>query len=390
MPLFVFSSVPFRALLASCLVVAFAFVGTRAASAADFTVTKTADTRDGACNADCSLREAIDAANLTPDADTIILGAGTYRIERQGTGEDANDTGDFDILQPVTIRGQGALSTIVNATSRDRAFDLHADGLVRFENLTVREGETTEDGGAIYVRSLAQLTLVESVVRNSKSTGGGGGGIYIQVSATVLIQRSAIINNTATSTGGGILNNNQLIVENSTISGNDSSGTIGGGIYNNGDTTLRNATIAFNTSGQGGAFYNPIGSTLVTQNSIIASNTPDDCRGDASSNGNNLIGNSTGCTMSTTASDLLDVNPRLQALRVDGGQTPVHPLAFNSPAIDAGYPGPPAQSSNSCLAVDQRGKQRPFDGNLDGTARCDIGAFELYRYQIYLPVTRAE
>ena len=31
--------------------------------AATFTVTKTADTNDGSCNADCSLREAIVAAN---------------------------------------------------------------------------------------------------------------------------------------------------------------------------------------------------------------------------------------------------------------------------------------------------------------------------------------
>ena len=33
-------------------------------SGATFTVTKTADTNDGICNADCSLREAIDAARL--------------------------------------------------------------------------------------------------------------------------------------------------------------------------------------------------------------------------------------------------------------------------------------------------------------------------------------
>ena len=37
-----------------------------AAFAADFVVTKTADTNDGVCNADCSLREAIIAANAEP------------------------------------------------------------------------------------------------------------------------------------------------------------------------------------------------------------------------------------------------------------------------------------------------------------------------------------
>ena len=39
--------------------------------AATFTVSKTADTDDGQCNADCSLREALKAANLGAGGDTI-------------------------------------------------------------------------------------------------------------------------------------------------------------------------------------------------------------------------------------------------------------------------------------------------------------------------------
>lgn len=37
-----------------------------------FTVTKTTDTNDGICGTDCSLREAVIAANATADVDTII------------------------------------------------------------------------------------------------------------------------------------------------------------------------------------------------------------------------------------------------------------------------------------------------------------------------------
>src|SRR3990167_3557631 len=40
-------------------------------NAATYTVTKTADTSDGTCDADCSLREAIVAANANAGADTI-------------------------------------------------------------------------------------------------------------------------------------------------------------------------------------------------------------------------------------------------------------------------------------------------------------------------------
>ena len=42
-----------------------------------FTVTKTADTNDGTCDADCSLREAIIAANTNPGQDTIAFSIGS-------------------------------------------------------------------------------------------------------------------------------------------------------------------------------------------------------------------------------------------------------------------------------------------------------------------------
>jgi hypothetical protein len=45
-------------------------------------------------------------------------------------------------------------------------------------------------------------------------------------------------------------------------------------------------------------------------------------------------------------------------------------LGAGSPAIDAG-------GGAGCLVTDQRGVGRPIDGDEDGTAACDIGAFEL-------------
>ncbi len=51
------------------------------AFAIDYTVTKTDDTNDGACDSDCSLREAIVAANTNPGADRVVLGSGqTYTL----------------------------------------------------------------------------------------------------------------------------------------------------------------------------------------------------------------------------------------------------------------------------------------------------------------------
>lgn len=54
-----------------CLVLGFLVVMPSQAQAATFTVNKTADTNDGTCDADCSFREAVAAANANPGADTI-------------------------------------------------------------------------------------------------------------------------------------------------------------------------------------------------------------------------------------------------------------------------------------------------------------------------------
>ena len=59
----------------------------------------------------------------------------------------------------------------------------------------------------------------------------------------------------------------------------------------------------------------------------------------------------------------------------NGGPTPTQALGPGSPAIDAAEP-------NGCPEGDQRGVSRPADGNGDGIAVCDIGA-----YEVVLPAT---
>jgi hypothetical protein len=63
--------------------------------------------------------------------------------------------------------------------------------------------------------------------------------------------------------------------------------------------------------------------------------------------------------------------------RVCGGvTTPTMALGEGSPAIDAG-------GSAGCVATDQRGVARPIDGDEDGTATCDIGAFEFQSMPVF-------
>src|SRR3989344_6403271 len=119
---------------AGAMVVMFMFA--TPAFAATFTVTKTADTNDGVCDADCSLREAIGAANALPGADVITLPAGTYTLSIAGTGEDLNATGDLDITGDLTINGAGD-TTIIDGAAIDRVLTVFPATIVLIDAITV-------------------------------------------------------------------------------------------------------------------------------------------------------------------------------------------------------------------------------------------------------------
>jgi CSLREA domain-containing protein len=91
-----------------------------AAPTASLTVTKLTDSADGVCDNDCSLREAIIAANDNAGADVISLAvAGTYELTIPGANEGAGATGDLDIRDDLTIVGQGPGATIIDANGID-------------------------------------------------------------------------------------------------------------------------------------------------------------------------------------------------------------------------------------------------------------------------------
>src|SRR5829696_9294898 len=86
-------------------------VSTVQADATTYKVTKTADTSDGSCDSDCSLREAIIVANAQPDSDVVSVPAGLYELTGADTGPDQETTGDLDVSAPVSINGAGADKT---------------------------------------------------------------------------------------------------------------------------------------------------------------------------------------------------------------------------------------------------------------------------------------
>ena len=96
---------------------------TPAAQAAVFTPSKVADTSDGACDTDCSLREAVIAANANPGTDVIVLGPGNYTLGG-APGEDHAASGDLDITDDLVILGAGAVSTSIRGGRNDRIFEV--------------------------------------------------------------------------------------------------------------------------------------------------------------------------------------------------------------------------------------------------------------------------
>ena len=141
-------------------------------------------------------------------------------------------------------------------------------------------------------------------------------------------------------------------IYNATLSGNSAAGS-GGGMYNyQSGVTLANSILANTLSGGGCA--SSTGSTLSAAYSTLFEDSANTC-GATSSMGSNILG----------------VDPQLAGLADNGGFTPTFALLPGSPAIDRSL------ANNLCPSSDQRGAGRPQDGDQNGTAYCDLGAYEV-------------
>ena len=240
-------------------------------------------------------------------------------------------------------------------------------------NVTFSGNIATVEGGGMFISS-AHPTLT-NVTFSGNTSGSTGGGLLISGSNATL-NNITFFNNTASSGGGGLyISYCSPTLNNVTFSANAAGS--GGGIYNGyGNPTLTNITMVNNTaSSSGGGIYSYSGFTVI--NSILWANTP-----------NQVVGG----TPSITYSDIqgggfsgegnINADPLLGPLQDNGGFTQTHALLSGSPAIDAGNP-------DNCPSHDQRGYLRPIDGNGDGIAHCDMGAYEYGEFllpHIFLPL----
>jgi CSLREA domain-containing protein len=273
-----------------------------------FIVTTTADHDDGSCTAnDCTLREAIKAANASGGTDTIFFGSGVTGVITLQLA-----LGTLTVTDSVTILGPGPRVLAVSGNEDMRVFTFSA-GTSLIAGLTIRDGwlagnsgdGASRFGGGIY--NHGTLTVVNCTFSNNfvsgannltnGANGGDGRGAAIFNDGTLSLNYSTFgpsgtlsgnvvsggpgATNTAqfgiggsggVAQGGAVFNSGTLTATTCTFEGNGAAGGgggsdtnhfggsgaegSGGAIYNSGTMTLTACTISGNngvggTGGQG-------------------------------------------------------------------------------------------------------------------------------------------
>jgi hypothetical protein len=173
----------------------------------------------------------------------------------------------------------------------------------------------------------------------------------------------SLIDSNVTGTNYAIAVNGQNVnIVNSTISNNSGAGIRVTPGTPTDTLSIINSTITGHTTGLSNS------GSLSLLNTIVANNSVVDCFGTITSNGYNIDSDDS-CGLSGTG-DIPNANPLLGPLQDNGGPTLTYALLSGSPAIDAG-------NDVGAPTADQRGWDRPQDGDNDSIDVTDIGAYEL-------------
>jgi len=181
-----------------------------------------------------------------------------------------------DALIDVSISGL----TISGGNASIGAGIVDFDENLTLDHVTISGNHATSDGGGLWMDGFSFAATIRDSTISGNTADGEGGGVYNEdTGGSLLFQRTVISNNQAGGSGGGVYfydPDHDVTFEDSTISGNTAGG-LGGGIYlydtDGGPFTIRGTTISGNSAQAGGGifFYGP-DDPVVIQNSTISGN----------------------------------------------------------------------------------------------------------------------
>jgi len=340
-----------------------------------------------------SLSNSVITSNLSEGDGGGIVSEGSLSLN--ATVVSNNDAGDTSAGFGGGIHTNGTAlitNSFITSNSANDGGGILVLGTATISQTTLSSNHSELIGGAI--DNFGTAILVDSTIDGNSALVGGGIG---NQESTLTLSNSTISNNVADS-GGGVISGGQATLTNVTISGNEAA-TNGGGFGYVGSTSsgthLLNTTVSGNSAdadsdgyGDGGGvsvFNGDLGDLFTLKNTIVAGNVDTsggapDCAGNPVSNGHNLVQDVAGCSLGgDNTGNITGLDPLLGPLSMNGGTTATHALLSGSPAIDAG--------SGDCPppATDQRGVSRPQDGDVGGSAVCDIGSFEVGEFTTATP-----
>ncbi|MDQ3764044.1 MAG: hypothetical protein M3460_21325 [Actinomycetota bacterium] len=237
-----------------------------------------------ACSED-ALVAAVNQANSTPTADTLVLAGGcTYRLTSPHGGLTNGlpvITTPMEMIGPATITRSSLLLFRIAEVSSTGSLTLTT-------SVVLTNGSAVGDGGGILNRGAVTLTN-SSLSGNFATLNGGGLANADTPSGTApaaTFTRSPVSGNTALLRGGGVYNGLRGTLTTTGVSGSPlritgNTGSQGGGIaaVNSTATTLTQTAVTTNRAllTAGGVYRE--GGTMTTTNSPITGNTPNNCVG---------------------------------------------------------------------------------------------------------------
>ncbi|WP_193213649.1 right-handed parallel beta-helix repeat-containing protein [Luteolibacter marinus] len=269
------------------------------------------------------------------------------------------------------------------------AMDIGGASSMLVTDSSFRDNTVTSNGGALYIYGAEAKPVFRNCVFTGSVAPINGGAVHLITACAPSFERCAFRGNWANNVGGAIFNsfNSRPVVSDSVFSGN-ATNNVGGAVFSSrtSDILIRGCTFQGNSATTNGGAIAADDTVTTLVNTVVWDNRA----GGSGTGGNASLQETTGATtvatncllqnidLTGTGSGNLDgtdpANDPLFVRPVDPANAPVDGgnlrVLSGSSLIDAG------SGAAVTSELDLGGRPRVQDGDADGSAVVDLGAFE--------------